>query len=335
MKTSVEHASDVAERAGARRRLERCTSPSGHFFVCAIDHPMGTFVSGNGRPAPVPAVRALKSAVLEESILGASAVIVDPELGIPAIWDAELTQPFGMIVNAERFEDRDGDPVPGGRRANWDASHMVTLGADAVKYVFTLSSDPFVTADREAEVRELIVEAHRFGLPVVAEPLAPDPSDEPEAIQRHARAIIQAAATYSELGADVLKVQFPGSIETQLSRREARAACQELSDAVAGPWVLLSQGVGFDAFLRQMRIASDAGASGFMAGRALWGDVSHEAPFVGREVVRRRLDELAWCAGAGASLSERLPTVRPVASGPGWWLRDRGAFGLLEEVGSS
>jgi len=36
------------------------------------------------------------------------------------------------------------------------------------------------------------------------------------------------------------------------------------------PWVLLSAGVGFDSFRKQVEIACKAGASGFLAGRALW-----------------------------------------------------------------
>jgi tagatose 1,6-diphosphate aldolase len=34
--------------------------------------------------------------------------------------------------------------------------------------------------------------------------------------------------------------------------------------------VLLSAGVDFDSFKRQVEIACEAGASGFLAGRALW-----------------------------------------------------------------
>ena len=39
------------------------------------------------------------------------------------------------------------------------------------------------------------------------------------------------------------------------------------------PWALLSGGGTFDAFETQLTIARGAGCSGFMVGRALWGDV--------------------------------------------------------------
>ena len=38
------------------------------------------------------------------------------------------------------------------------------------------------------------------------------------------------------------------------------------------PWALLSAGVGFDDFRERVRIALDNGASGFIAGRAIWGE---------------------------------------------------------------
>ncbi len=42
--------------------------------------------------------------------------------------------------------------------------------------------------------------------------------------------------------------------------------------ASSAPWILLSAGVDFDEFAIQVRIACTAGASGFLAGRAVWQD---------------------------------------------------------------
>ena len=48
------------------------------------------------------------------------------------------------------------------------------------------------------------------------------------------------------------------------------AYCRELDKASRLPWVLLSAGVNFKLFKKEVTIASRAGASGFLAGRALW-----------------------------------------------------------------
>ena len=54
---------------------------------------------------------------------------------------------------------------------------------------------------------------------------------------------------------------------------------------MTGPWVVLSQGVERDRFEPAVRAACLEGASGFLAGRALWSDV------VGVEDVRGQLRE--------------------------------------------
>jgi len=46
--------------------------------------------------------------------------------------------------------------------------------------------------------------------------------------------------------------------------------CHQLNEASQVPWVILSAGVNFEIFYREVEIACQAGASGFLAGRALW-----------------------------------------------------------------
>ena len=72
------------------------------------------------------------------------------------------------------------------------------------------------------------------------------------------------------------------------------------------PWVILSGGVDFDLFYRQVEIACQAGASGFLAGRALWQEAtaiisrSERLNFLETTVVERLevLTELANTHGA-------------------------------------
>ena len=53
------------------------------------------------------------------------------------------------------------------------------------------------------------------------------------------------------------------------------------------PWVILSSGVAPDLFPRAVRAAMQAGASGFLAGRAVWASV------VGLPDTCRMLEELS------------------------------------------
>jgi sulfofructosephosphate aldolase len=80
--------------------------------------------------------------------------------------------------------------------------------------------------------------------------------------------ILAAAKELGSLGADLYKAEVP--FKGQASEAEVRAACAELSKAIDGPWVALSSGVPEDVFPEAVRWACLEGASGFLAGRAVW-----------------------------------------------------------------
>ena len=68
----------------------------------------------------------------------------------------------------------------------------------------------------------------------------------------------------------MLKAEFPVDHTVVTDEGEWADACRELSEATAVPWVLLSAGVSFAEYERQTLIACEGGASGVMAGRAVW-----------------------------------------------------------------
>ena len=82
--------------------------------------------------------------------------------------------------------------------------------------------------------------------------------------------VIETARQITALPIDVLKAEFPADIKFEQDEGMLLGLCQELNQASRVPWVLLSAGVDFDSFKKQVGIACKAGASGFLAGRALW-----------------------------------------------------------------
>ena len=72
-------------------------------------------------------------------------------------------------------------------------------------------------------------------------------------------------------GADVLKLPFPAAAD---DRSSWPAACREISTRCEVPWVLLSGGGSYESFRDQLETAMDAGCSGFMVGRAVWGEAA-------------------------------------------------------------
>jgi tagatose-1,6-bisphosphate aldolase len=199
-------------------------------------------------------------------------------------------QPCSLPTSATEVRDR------------WTVPVLARLGADAAKLVvFYREELTEIAAQQHALVRELVAQCDELEVPLVVEPLwyalpdedAADPGVRRERIQ----ATIRSAATFAKLGADVMKVEFPGSVGNPEAEDAARAACEALDAGIDVPWVLLSASATFEQFARQLRIATGAGACGFMAGRAIWGDGvgRHDAATraAGVATACSRLDELA------------------------------------------
>ena len=78
------------------------------------------------------------------------------------------------------------------------------------------------------------------------------------------------------LGATVMKVAWPGEDHLGL-----------LVDALQDrPWVMLSGGGPFEQYLDQVGQAVAQGCSGFMAGRAVWREVTQVTPDEQVDVLR-------------------------------------------------
>jgi tagatose-1,6-bisphosphate aldolase len=75
--------------------------------------------------------------------------------------------------------------------------------------------------------------------------------------------VIESATLMAGRRPDLLKLEWPGSAD----------GCRRVTEALGSvPWTLLSAGVAFEQFGERVRIALDNGASGFIAGRAIWGE---------------------------------------------------------------
>lgn len=70
-----------------------------------------------------------------------------------------------------------------------------------------------------------------------------------------------------------MKIQFPCDTEQEQSRASWADACAEADELSPTPWALLSEGRDIAEFSELLGIACRAGASGFLAGRVIWGGV--------------------------------------------------------------
>ncbi|MDR0594380.1 MAG: hypothetical protein LBG60_14245, partial [Bifidobacteriaceae bacterium] len=141
----------------------------------------------------------------------------------------------------------------------------------------------------------------RLGRLSVLEPVVrPTPEEIAAGDWNQERAVREAARELSALGPSLTKVQVP--LGGRASAAEIAAEAEKLDAVIATPWVVLSQGVPAELYPDAVAAACRAGASGFLAGRALWSDVvgAPDWPAALKDRPRARLDRLVQIVDAQA-----------------------------------
>jgi tagatose-1,6-bisphosphate aldolase len=266
----------MTEAPTARAGLDAIADPGGIFSIVAMDqrNTLRRMFAAAGHPAEPADLRQAKTDVAAVLTPVASAILLDPSFGVPAVQSARALAPTcGLLVAAEP-EDRgsfNGEPRTH-RDPAQDAAWVRSMGGDAVKFLIQLRPDrrpgpgePDIAAEVIDVVRAVVADCRATGVPAVVENLIyPLPGEDDLTPDRRADLIIEAARILDDLGVDLLKLEYPGSA----------AACRRLAEVITGPWAVLSAGVPFGEFQDVLRISCDeGGASGFIAGRALWREV--------------------------------------------------------------
>ncbi|MEV0287065.1 fructose-bisphosphate aldolase [Kribbella sp. NPDC050820] len=152
----------------------------------------------------------------------------------------------------------------------------VRLGADAVGYTLYVGS-PAQETDF-AQYRKIRADAERFGMPLVVWAYPRGAAIEAKGGKDSFYAVDYAARVASELGADVVKVNFPHPEKRDNVKPQYREVftSQQAIDAVVRSanrtLVLVSGGekAGDEAMLRKAEQAMDAGGLGLIFGRNVW-----------------------------------------------------------------
>lgn len=292
----------VSLSIGKRRALQSVSTPEQVFSILAIDHIAA--LAGVAQPDSPESVTdqdlaEMKVRLVELLAADTSAVLLDPVLALdPIVRRSALPGNVGMLLALEDGDYASLDSAPR-LFEGWDVHRAAVNGATAVKCSFLY--DPF-SASEEAHgfVSDLVDGCEDHGLPLFAEPLV---SSATSASRR--AVVVETARKIGPLGADILKLEFPS--ETSASESEWADACAELTEACVVPWTLLSGGEDFDTYLRQLDVACSNGASGFVAGRAVWQDlVAAGVPTEGSELAesRRRIGLLCDVAGQAKPWTE-------------------------------
>jgi tagatose-1,6-bisphosphate aldolase len=326
-----------AETVGLHRRLSRISDAAGLIRTMAIDHPDNYLVLFDEDLSKVSFEEVVQSKLemIAELSRHATSVLVDPVWSFgQSIVTGALPGAVGVISGIEDLYYSPATSPVGfdtelRLKEGWNPAKLSALGADAAKLVvFHREDGDAADVERQHEVvARAAADCHAVGLPLIVEPLwfpvAGESMDDPEVRERRRRSVISSSHSFHEDGTDIMKVEFPVLDLADLDA--CHQACADLDEAIDGPWVLLSAGVTFEGFRTQIDVAADHGCSGFMAGRAIWGDavgrLSTEQRASGAALAARRLDELAEVLeGRGAPAWTPVPMAEvAMVVGPTWY----------------
>jgi len=228
---------DTASTETAARGLAPISGPDGALAIVAMDqrNTLRRMLSAEDRPTDPDTIRAFKVDVVEALSPAASAVLLDPEFGVPAVRAAEAMAPGCATLVAVEPAERatwQGEPRAGrdpGRTAAW----VREMGGDAVKLLVQMRPDgprrpgePDLVAEVVEAVRAVVDDCAAAGVPSVIETLLYAlPDEEPLPLRRRADLIAESARILSETRPDLLKLEYPG---------DARG-CQAVAGAATVP----------------------------------------------------------------------------------------------------
>jgi len=245
----------------------------GRYRVLAVDHrdSLRLFLEPTA-PETVPdaLMTSIKSDLVRAISPHATGVMLEPEYSIPQlIEDGSLAGGVGFLAALES-QGYLADPGAAPTTLLWSVEEAAASGAAAAKLLLPYHPDAPLAEAQRAVAADVLAECRRVGIPLVLEPLFYGLDDR----ARRAAVVLATVEHFASTGADLLKLPFPVDPELVTDRAERVAACAAVTERCEQPWALLSGGGDFDIFAEQVAAAVEAGCSGFMVGRALWGQAA-------------------------------------------------------------
>ena len=204
---------------------------------------------------------------------GFNGIAVQIGLAEKFYWDYAGEVPLVLKLNGKTDIPSDAEALS---PVNATVADAVRLGADAVGYTLYVGT-PAQDADF-AQYRQVREEARRLGMPLIVWAYPRGAAIEAKGGKDSFYAVDYAARTASELGADVVKVNFPdpGKRTAVPGPYTGEFSSQDAIDGVvrsANRTLLLVSGgtrAGDEAMLDKGRQSMDAGATGLIFGRNVW-----------------------------------------------------------------
>jgi tagatose 1,6-diphosphate aldolase len=239
----------------------------------------------------------------------ASAILLDPEYGLPA---ARHRHGKGLLL---AYEKTGYDAATPGRLPDllddWSVRRLVEAGADCIKILlyYTPFDTPAVNEIKHAFIERVGDECRAHDIPFFLEFVGYDETGADEKTVAYARkkpSIVAGAMkefTRDRYGVDVLKVEVPIVMEfvegthaykgaSAYTREEALGLFRSVGESTEKPFIYLSAGVSNPVFIETLELAGESGVAfnGVLCGRATWKDGISIYATKGPDAFRQWLD---------------------------------------------
>jgi tagatose 1,6-diphosphate aldolase len=249
----------------------------------------------------------------------ASAILLDPEYGLPAT--KVRSRNAGLLL---AYENSGYDNTRPGRLPDlldvWSVPRLVAAGADCVKILlyYTPFDPPQVNEIKHAWVERIGGECTAADVPFFLEFVGYEEGGDEKSIayaRKKPEIVTKSMAEFSkpQYAVDVLKVEVPVNMafvagskackgESAYTREQAKEYYLKAASAAKKPFIYLSAGVNNDVFAESLELAAESGSkfSGVLCGRATW---KEGIPVYAKKGPKALED---WLAGEGVKNIENV-----------------------------
>ena len=325
---------------GKLRGLQRISNPNGTLTMVATDQNssmIGMMKKATGKEPTYAEISDAKVMLSRALSPHCSGLLVDGYYGYwSTVAACSVPASTGLLIRVEKSgatKNAAGAPC-GEVEPGWGVGKIKHCGADAVKLLAQFEPAEFDSAEKNFEfTRQIYNDCVKHDILFLLEPIHfpynGEKDDSPSKIARKASTVIESARILSRY-CDVYKAEFPGTFGHETDA-QLMDNLKKLTDVCAKPWVLLSAGVDYPQYKKQVEMAMKAGASGILGGRAFWKEFftytspSERQKFAETECVKRvqEVDEIVrgsgspWYAKYGYSVTD----LHQLRASEGWHAR--------------
>lgn len=324
---------------GKYRGLQRISNANGTLTMVATDQNssmIGMMKKATGKDPSYAEIADAKVMLSRALAPHCSGLLVDGYYGYwSTVAACAVPASTGLLIRVEKSGATKNDVgAPCGEvEPGWGVGKIKRCGADAVKLLAQFEPAEFDSAERNFEfTRQIYNECVKHDILFLLEPIHfpynGEKDDSPSKIARKASTVIESARILSRY-CDVYKAEFPGTFGHETDA-QLMDNLKKLTDVCAKPWVLLSAGVDYPQYKKQVEMAMKAGASGILGGRAFWKEFftytspSERQKFAETECVKRvqEVDAIVksgtpWFAKYGYSQTD----LHQMRASEGWHAR--------------